>query len=148
METHRNMRKDLVTHQRLDPPDRGDGSAYDVSSMDSINTGGATIGSDLIHPGVPDVVRSTVGTGTSIDERDFPRPIQVHEAQPMTSSLVGLHASACERLIHRAFSPHEVISLIEAVFTSKREIQMVRDLRGDAAQVFIDVVHEARLYNP
>ncbi|KAF9780168.1 kinase-like domain-containing protein [Thelephora terrestris] len=69
----------------------------------------------------------------------------VDDAQTTSSDpplLVGLDASACERLIHRTFSPREVISLIEAIFTSRREIQMVRDLRGDAAQAFIDVVHE------
>ena len=65
-----------------------------------------------------------------------------------SSTPVDLGAPACRRLIGQAFSPHEVISLIEAIFTGKDEIRMIRNLRGDAAQTFIDAVHEVRLHIP
>ena len=52
--------------------------------------------------------------------------------------------SACRRLINHTFSPHETVSLIEGIFTSKAEINIIRDLRGDDAQAFVDVVHEVR----
>jgi hypothetical protein len=61
-----------------------------------------------------------------------------------SSNLVNLDAPACKRLISRTFSPQEVTSLIEAIFMSKDEVRMVRDLRGDDAQTFIDVIHEVR----
>ena len=53
---------------------------------------------------------------------------------------------AYRRLINHSFSTHDVISLIEAIFTDKEEVRMVRNLCGDAAQTFIDVVHEVRLH--
>ena len=52
--------------------------------------------------------------------------------------------SACRRLISRAFSPHELPSLIEEIFTSKDEVRMIGSLARDAAQSFIDVVHQVR----
>ena len=61
---------------------------------------------------------------------------------PDSPILVNLDAPACKRLISRTLSPQEVTSLIEAIFTSKDEVKMVRDLRGDDAQTFIDVIHE------
>lgn len=72
---------------------------------------------------------------------------QVHPA-PNSSILIEPNAPACKRVISRAFSAHEVISLIEAIFTNKEEVRMIRGLSGDAAQTFIDVVHEVRLYIP
>jgi hypothetical protein len=65
---------------------------------------------------------------------------------PDPSILVDLEAPACKRLISHAFSPHEVISLVEAVFANKDEVKMVRELRGDDAQTFVDVVHGVRLH--
>ena len=62
--------------------------------------------------------------------------------------LVDLGVPACRRLISHPSSPREVISLIEAVFTSEEEIKIVRDFRGDDAQSFIDVVHEVRFHLP
>ena len=52
--------------------------------------------------------------------------------------------SACRRLINRAFSQHELPSLIEDLFTRKDEVKMIGSLGRDAAQSFIDVVHEVR----
>ena len=55
---------------------------------------------------------------------------------------------ACKRLASRAFSPHEVIPLIEAIFTNQSEVKMIGCLCGDDAQTFIDVIHEVRLRHP
>ena len=63
---------------------------------------------------------------------------------PDSPNPVGLDIPACKRLISRTFSPQEVTSLIEAVFVSKDEVKMVRDLRGDDAQTLIDVIHGVR----
>jgi len=77
----------------------------------------------------------------------------VRSLSPMTSTLhtasnlptfVDSKLSACRRLISHAFSPHETVPLIEVIFTSKAEIVIIRGLRGDDAQTFIDVVHEVR----
>jgi len=65
---------------------------------------------------------------------------------PDSSILLDLDAPACTRLTSRAFSPHEVIPLIEAIFTNQNEVKMIGYLRGDDAQTFIDVIHEVRLY--
>jgi len=59
-------------------------------------------------------------------------------------STLDLEVSAYGRLISRAFSPHELISLIEEIFTRKDEIKMIGCLGRDAAQTFIDVAHEVR----
>jgi len=50
---------------------------------------------------------------------------------------------ACGGLIRRAFTPHELPSLIEAIFSSKEVDNTIRCLRGDHAQTFIDVIDEA-----
>ena len=55
-----------------------------------------------------------------------------------------LEESACRRLISRAFSPQELPSLIEGIFTKKDEVKMIGSLDRVAAQSFIDVVHEVR----
>ena len=71
-------------------------------------------------------------------------------AQLWTSNLsmpVDLNAPACRRLVSNAFSPHELVSLIEAIFTSKDEVKMIHDLRGETAQTLIDVVHGVHLYS-
>ena len=62
-------------------------------------------------------------------------------ATPGPFILVDPKSSACRRLINHTFSPRETISLLEVIFTSKAEINMIRGLRGDDAQTFIDVVH-------
>ena len=62
-----------------------------------------------------------------------------------SSTVVVPEPSACRRLISRAFVPREIISLIEAIFTSEAETDIVGDLRGEDAQTFIDLVHEVRL---
>jgi len=47
-------------------------------------------------------------------------------------------------LIGRAFSPDELPSLIEAIFSSKEEHDMIHGLLGADAQTFIDIIDEAR----
>jgi hypothetical protein len=58
------------------------------------------------------------------------------------------NVSACKRLtsLSHAHLPHEVISLIEAVFKSKDEVKMIGHLRRDDAQNFIDVMHKVRFH--
>ena len=73
--------------------------------------------------------------------REDDLPLMVHPV-PNSSNFDNPGTSACKRLIGRAFSPQEVTSLIEAIFMSEDEVKMVRDLRGDDAQTFIDVIHE------
>lgn len=53
-------------------------------------------------------------------------------------------------MIRRAFTLHELPSLVEAIFSSKGEADATRRLQGDDAQVFIDVIDEAcsTLANP
>jgi len=48
------------------------------------------------------------------------------------------------RLIKRAFTPHELPSLIEATLSSEDEGDAIRRLLGDDAQAFIDVIDEVR----
>jgi len=97
------------------------------------------------------VVRSTDRSFQSLKSRDNTRtknrdlPLIVHPT-PDPPTPADRHLSACRRLINRAFSPHEVIPLIGAVFTSRDELQLVGGLRGDDAQTFIDVIHEVRLH--
>ena len=59
---------------------------------------------------------------------------------------VDFDVPACKRLtsLSHAFFPHEVISLIEVVFKSKDEVKMIGHLRGEDAQIFIDVIHRVR----
>ena len=73
--------------------------------------------------------------------RDNDPSLMIHPTLD-SSNFINLDASACKRLIRRAFSPQEVTSLIEAIFVSEDEAKIVRDLREDDAQTFIDVIHE------
>lgn len=92
---------------------------------------------NVYHPSPP--LHSRDSTCPSDDSL----PLTIHPV-PDLSNLVGLGVPACARLISRSFSPQQVISLIEAIFTSKEEVAMVRDLRRDDAQTFVDVVNEVR----
>ena len=70
--------------------------------------------------------------------------------QPTFAALVSgtdcfyFDTPAYERLIRRTFAPHELPSLIEAVFSSEDVSEAVRCLPGDEFQIFIDVTAEAR----
>ena len=48
----------------------------------------------------------------------------------------------CQRLIERLFTPDDLPSMIEAVFSSTDEGDTIRRLYGDDAQTFIDVLDE------
>lgn len=67
---------------------------------------------------------------------------------PGSSIPVDSIAPACKRLTSHNFFPHEVIPLIEAIFTSQNESKAIGRLRGDDAQTFIDVIHEVRIHAP
>lgn len=58
-------------------------------------------------------------------------------------SFLNLNIPACGRLIRRAFTPHELPSLVEAIFLNEDEGDTIRSLLGDDAQAFIDVIDEA-----
>ena len=52
-------------------------------------------------------------------------------------------APACERLIRRAFASDELFSLLEAIFSSKDEVDQIRCLHKEEAQAFVDVMYDA-----
>ena len=57
-------------------------------------------------------------------------------------------APACTSLISFTFSPEEVIPLIEAIFTTQNEVKRIGRLRGDHAQIFVDVIYNVSLHAP
>ena len=93
-----------------------------------------------------EIARNVVNSPQSLLSRDGAHtrddglPLMVHSV-PDSSNLVDLDVPACKRLISRTPSPQEVTSLIETIFMSKEEVKMIRDLRGDDAQTFVDVIH-------
>ena len=54
---------------------------------------------------------------------------------------------AWKRLINPTLTPDERISLIMAIFSDPKEVEMVRNLSGDDAQTFIDLVDGVRYSN-
>lgn len=76
-----------------------------------------------------------------VDIHGTPLPPTV-DPTPGVSILVDDSMPAYKRLISSDFSPQELISLIGAIFTSKDEVKMICNLRGDEAQTFIDIIHE------
>ena len=76
--------------------------------------------------------------GSTRTSDDSP-PLMVHPVPEF-----GLDVPACKRLISGALSQQQVIYLIKVIFTSKDEVAMIRDLRGDDAQAFVDTVYEVR----
>ena len=52
------------------------------------------------------------------------------------------------RLISGAFYRHEVFSLLETIFASKDEIQIIRNLHRDPAEALINVLHKVCLCPP
>ena len=57
---------------------------------------------------------------------------------------LNFNTTACGRLIRHKFAPHELPSLIDAILSSKDEGDTLRCLPGGDAQIFIDVIDEAR----
>jgi hypothetical protein len=62
--------------------------------------------------------------------------------EPGPSTPVNSDAPAWTRLINHT---HEAISLIEEIFTNKDEVNMVCDLSGGDAQIFINTKHNVRI---
>jgi len=85
--------------------------------------------------------RSPSDPHLSLDQT--PQPSTVHPI-PGPSTLVEVEVSPCIRLATRACSPHELTSLIDNTLNRKNEVKMIGCLDRDAAQTFIDVVHEVR----
>jgi hypothetical protein len=101
-----------------------------------------------VHVSVSDILtlESQEGAGDEHQSTHNGGPPLIGYPTPNSSTLVDSDASACKRLISHAYLPHEAISLIEAVFKSKDEINTIGYLRGDDAQTFIDVIHKVRLH--
>jgi hypothetical protein len=113
------------------------------------------------HPAVPDIRHDVTNIHTIVSDAHMSKSLEragdghqsTHDGNlplvdyptPGPSVLVDSVVSACKRLIIHDYSPHEIISLIEAVFGSRDEINMIGHLRGDDAQTFIDVIHEVCL---
>ena len=76
-----------------------------------------------------------------IDARDYQSPQALHPV-PGSSILVDFNVPTWKRLCSSAFSLSKVIFLVETIFTSKEEIKVVCNLRGDDAQSFIDATHK------
>ena len=107
-----------------------DGLNYPLEHLGEPLRLGAGVARNADHS--PQPLFSSGNTRTHNDDLPVPYP----------SALVDPDLSACKRLGSRAFLPYEVISLIETMFTSKGEMKMIRDLCGDEAQTFIDVIYE------
>jgi hypothetical protein len=101
------------------------------------------------HTVVSDIhmLKSQEGARDEYQSTHDGNPLPMGYPTPGPSALVNSDVSACEHLISHAYSPHEAISLIEAVFKSKDEINAINYLRGDDAQIFINVIHKMCL-NP
>lgn len=83
-------------------------------------------------------VNSVSGRGTSSAP---PSPVLCGILIAPASSTFNIPARG--RLIRRAFAPDELPCLIEAIFSSNDEGDVVRGLLGDDIQTFIDVAAEA-----
>lgn len=55
--------------------------------------------------------------------------------------LTDPNTPAWKRLINHGLLPHEVVSLVETIFTSEDEVKMIFDLSADDAQSFINAIH-------
>ena len=74
---------------------------------------------------------------------DEPSPV-VHPDLD-SSIVVNISVPAWKRLCSYDFPSHEVISLVEAIFTNRDEVKVVCGLRGGDAQTVIDVIHKVCL---
>lgn len=53
-------------------------------------------------------------------------------------------AKAWGRVIGHSFTPHELPSLLETIFSSQVGKEKIRSIHGDDAQDFVDVIDQAR----
>ena len=152
MATYRNT-KDSTPYDEFDLSDHNDDSAHDAQQRDRLNS--PTISGkepssypDASHKSTPPISRGLADLSIRPSAEDMTPSPSIAYTTSGSSTLADPQPSACKQLIGNTFPPHEVISLIEAIFASKAEITVVRDLRGEGAQKFIDVVHEVRIYTP
>ena len=69
--------------------------------------------------------------------------VGTHPAAPVSSTPVdSVEVPAWKRLVSHDLPQREVIPLIRAMFTSRDEVKMIRALRGDDAQKFINSIHK------
>ena len=115
--------------------------------LGALNVLGSPSGENLGVHLAPTVPHDTA-TASASESRTSPAPPSpILDRTPVdsdSSSCLNFNALACGRLIRRAFAPHELPSLIEAIFSSKDEGDAIRGLLGDDAQTFIDMIDEAR----
>ena len=72
-------------------------------------------------------------------------PSLIFRATPtVLSSFLYFDTPAFQRLISRSFNPDELPSLVETVFSSREQAEVIRSLIKDDAQTFIDVTDEVR----
>ena len=133
----------------FDLSDHDDDSAHDAQQEGRLNlptpSGRKPPYLDTRQKSTPPISRGLAGLSIRPSD-DMASSPSISYTTSDSSILADSQLSPCRRLINNTFPPHETISLIEAIFTSKAEIDVVRDLRGDSAQKFIDVVHEVCRY--
>ena len=142
--------KDSTPYCDFDLSDHNDGSAHNAQQRDRFNSPklfGRRPSSylDVSHKSTPPMSRGPADLSIRPPDDMTPSPSIAYTTSG-SPTLTDPQPSACRQLISNTSLPHEVISLIEAIFASKAEITVVRDLRGEGAQKFIDVVDEVRLY--
>ena len=74
----------------------------------------------------------------------LPMPIFYGIPNTLLFLSLGFNTTACSRLIRGNFTQRELPSLIDAILSSKDEGDTVHCLPGEDAQIFIDVINEAR----
>ena len=109
------------------------------SKSNSLNLSTVTKGPTFTEENAP-----TTGSLLAQAQAQSTRTISTQAPTMVTPTDDVLEESACRRLITHAFFPHELPSLIEEMFTRKDEVKAIGSLDRDAAQSFIDVVHNVR----
>ena len=107
--------------------DEGHNVMGSVALVTPADTGGTTIVS-AAQTGTPSVL---------------PSPI-FHATPTALSFFLYFETPAFQRLISRAFNPDELPTLIEMVFSSDDQAEVIRSLSEDSTQNFIDVTDEVR----
>ena len=92
-----------------------------------------------------DVCAPPATTSASKDGAYSAGPRRPHAKYILIARVFNFNPPACRRLIRRGFAPHELSSLIEAIFSNEDEGGVIRRLLSDNAQTFIDVMDEVRL---
>jgi len=66
----------------------------------------------------------------------------LHQRLPLTAD--PLKPPAWKRLISSTVAPHERVALITGIFSDQKEVETIRNLCGDDAQTFVDLIDEVR----